>query len=159
MQQEIAHLFYIMDSKKTRFDKRRIITFTLFVIYIFCVFYITLLNREPTYRRRVLTPLWEYHKLLHEDGDYWFQQITCNIIMLVPFGVFTGYRFKKMTIIQGAVLGGAFSSFIEITQYFTRRGLLEFDDVLNNTLGAVIGFVFTKLIIAYREHKQASKYY
>ena len=79
--------------------------------------------------------------------------------MLVPFGVFTGYRFKKMTIIQGAVLGGAFSTFIEITQYFTRRGLLEFDDVLNNTLGAVIGFVFTKLIIAYREHKQASKYY
>ena len=104
MQQEIAHLFYIMDSKKTRFDKRRIIIFTLFVIYIFCVFYITLLNREPTYRRRVLTPLWEYHKLLHEDSHYWFQQITCNIIMLVPFGVFTGYRFKKMTIIQGAVL-------------------------------------------------------
>ena len=159
MQQEIAHLFYIMDSKKTHFDKRRIIIFTLFVIYIFCVFYITLLNREPTYRRRVLTPLWEYHKLLHEDGDYWFQQITCNIIMLVPFGVFTGYRVKKMTIIQGAVLGGAFSSLIEITQYFTRRGLLEFDDVLNNTFGAVSGFVFTKLIIAYREHKQACKYY
>ena len=146
-------------TRKTHFDKRRIIVLTLFIIYVFCVFYITLLNREPTYRRRVLTPLWEYHKLLHEESDYWWGQITCNIIMLVPFGVFTGYRFRKMTIIQGAVLGGAFSSFIEITQYFTRRGLLEFDDVLNNTLGAVIGFVFTKLILAYREYKRASKYY
>ena len=149
----------MIESNKIILDKRRIIMFILFVIYIFCVFYITLLNREPTYRRRVLTPLWEYHKLLHEEGDYWFQQITCNIIMLVPFGAFLGYTFKKMTIIQGAVLGGAFSSCIEITQYFTRRGLLEFDDVLNNTLGAVIGFVFTKLIIAYWEYKQASKYY
>ncbi len=138
-------------------QKNRLIIIA-FIIYIIAVLYITLLSREPTHRRRVLTPLWEYHKLLHEDSHYWFQQITCNILMLVPFGAYLGYIFKRMTIIQAVVLGGAFSIFIELTQYFTRRGLLEFDDVLNNTLGAVIGFVFIKLTFVYREHKRAAKY-
>ena len=139
--------------------KKHNILLVLVCIYIFCVLYITLFNREPTYRRRMLTPLWEYRKLLHEDGHYWFQQITCNIIMLIPFGAYLGYRFERMTIIQALVLSGAFSVFIEITQYFTRRGLLEFDDVFNNTFGAVLGFVFMKLILVYREYKRASKYY
>ena len=133
--------------------------FVFFLIYLFCIFYITLFNREPTYRRRVLTPLWEYRNLIYEQGDYWFQQITCNILMLVPFGAFIGCRFKNMTIIQAAFLGGAFSMFIEITQYFTGRGLLEFDDIFNNTFGAVLGFVFVKLIMVYNEYKRMSKYY
>ncbi len=143
-----------MSSKKLR-----VFIFILFLIYILCVLYITLFSREPTHRRRVLTPLWEYHKLLHEDSHYWFQQITCNILMLVPFGAFTGYIFRRINIIQATILGGAFSVFIELTQYFTRRGLLEFDDVLNNTLGAVIGFVFMKVILLYCEHKRGSKFY
>lgn len=33
-----------------------------------------------------------------------------------------------------------FSIFIEITQYFTGRGLMEFDDVFNNTVGSLVGF-------------------
>ena len=148
-----------MKFGKTEFEKRRILCLVLFLIYILCVLYITIFSRDPTHRRRVLTPLWEYRKLLHEDSHYWFQQITCNILMLVPFGAYLGYRFKRMTIIQATVLGGAFSVFIEVTQYFTRRGLLEFDDVFNNTFGAVLGFVFVKLIIAYMEYKKAAKYY
>lgn len=38
----------------------------------------------------------------------------------------------------------AFSVFIEATQYFTGRGLCEFDDVFHNTLGACIGFIIWK---------------
>lgn len=147
-----------MNFRNYNIIKCRRVMFVLFLIYIFCVFYITLFNREPTYRRRVLTPLWEYRNLIHEEGDYWFQQITCNILMLVPFGAFIGCRFNKMTIIQAAFLGSVFSSIIEITQYFTRRGLLEFDDVFNNTFGAVLGFVFVKLIMVYNEYKRRSKY-
>jgi glycopeptide antibiotics resistance protein len=37
-----------------------------------------------------------------------------------------------------------FSAAIEITQYFTGRGLCEFDDVFHNTLGACIGFIIWK---------------
>jgi glycopeptide antibiotics resistance protein len=79
--------------------------------------------------------------------------------MLVPFGVFIGYRFKRIGIIQTAILGGLFSSLIEITQYITRRGLLEFDDVLNNTFGAVIGVVFIKIIILIKEYKDEKRFY
>ena len=148
-----------MNIKDYNPPKNRRLVFILFLIYIICVFYITLFSREPTYRRRILTPLWEYRKMIHEEGDYWFQQIACNILMLVPFGAYFGFRFKKMTIIQATFLGGVFSSIIEITQYFTRRGLLEFDDVFNNTFGAVLGFVFVKLIMVYIEYKRRSKYY
>ena len=149
----------MLNRRIKRMEKQNLFTFVLFCIYIICVLYITLFNREPTYRRRVLTPLWEYHKLLHEESDYWFQQISCNILMLVPFGVFIGYIFKRIGIIQTAILGGLFSSFIEITQYFTRRGLLEFDDVLNNTFGAVIGVVLIKIIILIKEYKDEKRIY
>lgn len=76
---------------------------------------------------------------------YWSQQIGCNILMLMPMGFLLPclhQKFRKLGSIFLIAL--IFSAAIEITQYFTGRGLCEFDDVFNNTLGACIGFIMWK---------------
>lgn len=51
----------------------------------------------------------------------------------------------------------AFSAGIEITQYITGRGLCEFDDVFNNTLGAFVGFTSWRLKMRYNKNTRMSK--
>jgi glycopeptide antibiotics resistance protein len=126
----------------------------LLLIYLFCVLWLTLLDRTPTAQRMELTPLWEYYNLFRDsDPLFWFQQITCNILMLVPLGFLLPLLYEslrdpwKMT-----GIGCGFSVAIEIAQFVTARGLCEFDDVLNNTLGAFLGYwLYEKLSQRYSD--------
>lgn len=122
---------------------KTIISF-IFAAYFFAVLYITLIDRIVGEQRHMLdAPFWEYKNLLSGvDWEFYFWQIIGNLVMLIPFGAMLPFLFKKM---QSAVIvafaGCMFSAFIEITQFFTGRGLCEIDDVFNNTLGAVIGYL------------------
>ena len=62
-------------------------------------------------------------------------QIIANVIMFVPVGVLVGWiwRWRGLWIAAGLSVG------IEILQLVTARGLCEFDDVIHNMIGAVIG--------------------
>jgi hypothetical protein rflaF_18094 len=71
--------------------------------------------------------------------------------MFIPLGVLLPYlcgitKFKSVFL-----MSLAFSAGIEITQYITGRGLCEFDDVFNNTLGACVGFTFWRLKMRYNK--------
>ena len=48
---------------------------------------------------------------------------------------------KKVTLKQIMLISMLFSIGIEVTQFITGRGLMEFDDVFNNTVGAVVGYI------------------
>ena len=63
------------------------------------------------------------------------EQILTNVIMFVPIGVLAGLilRWKGLWVATGLSLG------IEILQLVTSKGLCEFDDVIHNMMGAVIG--------------------
>jgi glycopeptide antibiotics resistance protein len=118
---------------------------TILLIYLFFVIWITLLNRTSTYRRMMLVPFWEYRNLLFAtDHLYWFKQITCNILMLMPLGFLLAMQ--KISPKQIVMIGCGLSVCIELTQLVTARGLCEFDDVFNNTLGAWLGYVIYKKI-------------
>ena len=74
---------------------------------------------------------------------FYFKQITLNIILFIPFGYTLtavlkekGVHNLRTVLISGAVL----SVSVETLQYITSRGYTELDDVINNTLGAVIGW-------------------
>ena len=114
----------------------------MFLVYLFVVLWLTLIDRQWGERRAMLTPFWELRELLTTNRKlYWTQQIGCNILMLMPMGFLLPclhQKFRKLRIIFFAAL--AFSVFIEATQYFTGRGLCEFDDVFHNTLGACVGY-------------------
>ena len=116
----------------------------MFAGYIFAVLYITLINRIVGEQRHMLdAPFWEYKNLIAGvDWQFYFWQIIGNLAMLIPFGIMLPLLFKRMQSVVFVTFAGCmFSAFIEVTQFFTGRGLCEIDDVFNNTLGALIGYL------------------
>lgn len=112
----------------------------IFSGYIFAVLWVTLIYREFGEHRANLTPFWEFANVVR-NVERWFyiKQIIGNLIMLMPLGLMLPMM-KKVTWKQIFAVSCLFSVCIEITQFITGRGLMEFDDVFNNTAGAMIGY-------------------
>ena len=65
------------------------------------------------------------------------EQILWNILAFIPIGLIGGKVASWKIILIGAMV----SVSVEASQLFFRLGLFEFDDMIHNTLGTVIGFV------------------
>ena len=81
-----------------------------------------------------------------------FFQILFNIVMTVPLGLYLRYYFR-FTLRETILAGFCASLFFEVTQYTALYGYYpkpyrytEVDDLINNTLGAVIGYAVQPLI-------------
>ena len=79
-------------------------------------------------------------------------QIIANVIMFVPVGVLAGriWRWK------GLGFGVGLSCAVEMLQLITSRGLCEFDDVMHNAVGTVIGVgivVAGKVVMKYQKQE------
>lgn len=74
------------------------------------------------------------------DRSLWIGGIE-NIWLFLPFGSGLNRLFKKRAFKKTFLIGFMLSLTIETTQYMTGLGMAEFDDVFNNTLGSVIGYV------------------
>lgn len=119
----------------------------LLVIYLAIVFYITLFSREPGEKRIDMVPFRSYYLLIEENNSFYFTQILYNILMTVPFGFLLPFIYKKMrSVFVVGLMGFLFSLSIETVQYITRRGLFEFDDLFNNTVGTVAGYIIFYII-------------
>ena len=120
---------------------------TGFIIYIILVLTFTFIVRETLIWRysgkheAALIPFRQLIGLFKEPNHImWFWQIILNIILFIPFGFMFPIikpKLSKVTITYGFM----FSFAIEIMQYITGRGLADIDDLINNTLGAAIGYL------------------
>lgn len=119
-----------------------VICWLLMPIYLYFVIKLTLRGRGFKHRRINLWPFWEVRKLLETGAySYWIKQIFNNIIMLLPWGLMLSFMSEKLRCFKRIIMVGfGFSLCIETTQFFTRRGLFELDDLFHNTLGALIGY-------------------
>ena len=70
-----------------------------------------------------------------------------NILLFVPFGYLLPSLFPSKRWWQVILLGLVFSLTIELLQLITRLGYADVDDLINNTLGAAIGFLSYKLFL------------
>ncbi len=87
-------------------------------------------------------PFWTY-RMIMEGQTGFIMEALLNVLMLVPVGFLIGMLKRSFWTAAGA--GFLFSAFIEIMQLVTTRGLCETDDVLHNTLGAIVGYVIWKM--------------
>ena len=124
----------------TAAGKKRKFIIALFAIYILAVLWITLIDRKFGNRRAMLVPFWELANVIKGfRRNFFIGQILCNLVMLMPLG-FMLPIIKKVSLKQVFLISLCFSAGIELTQFITGRGLMEFDDVFNNTVGAVLGY-------------------
>ena len=102
---------------------------------IFFILWVTLFSREPMTARIVKGLFWEVRM------GYWWD-IALNILLFIPFGSLLGRKGWK-----AVLFGFLLSAFIECAQYLFLLGYCEADDVLNNTIGTVIGFYLYRLFL------------
>ena len=109
----------------------------LIALYIFFILWVTLFTREPRAARIVKGLFWEVRM------GYWWD-IVLNILLFIPLGFLLGDKGWK-----AVFLGFLLSVFIELIQYIAVLGYCEADDVLNNTIGTVVGFGIWNLLSAF----------
>lgn len=130
-----------MSRKSQKIDLKTLYK-TAFIIYLLAVAYITLFSRQPEERRFDMEPFRSYILLIRDKNYFYLNQIFFNILMTVPYGFLLPCINKKFRSLRLMTLAGfIFSCIIEMLQYITRRGLFEFDDLFNNTLGASAGYI------------------
>lgn len=106
------------------------------------ILWITLFSRFGSDVRAVYMPFWSYRKIARGDYSLLLEDFE-NILLFVPVGLFTCWILQRK--LPGAVAAGfAFSVLIEVVQWIFWLGSFEFDDLLHNTLGALVGAVFAR---------------
>lgn len=120
--------------------------------YLFLVFADTVLLRSTGEFRYELTPFWSWGEVLSKwpltpRGIMFLHQILLNILMFVPVGITLSQKIEWKSI----PLAFCISLIIELTQLLSRRGIFEFDDIIHNTTGAILGYGLLKLRKHYKQ--------
>ena len=134
----------------------------LFAIYIFCLFWVITL--KCNLRAGVL------------DARYYFESLTfaerlrvsfcrfastdlpdalVNIFVFIHMGIVFPLIREKKPVLTSAILGFSVSLLAELFQMLSCIGAFTYIDIINNTLGAVIGGLLHLLLIRFLNEKQA----
>lgn len=120
-------------------------SFILLIIYIEVLLQTAFFSREPGSRKGINLTLFETWGNTAIAHAY----VIENIIMFIPFGILSPMVFKRMKRMWFCVLVGfIFSCMIEISQLITGRGYCQLDDVVTNTVGALVGWMIWRGIEA-----------
>ena len=73
------------------------------------------------------------------------EDLLLNIILFIPLGFLLPYIWPKLNFWKTALIALVFSAAIEGMQYFAQLGCCDIDDVINNTIGACMGYGIFRL--------------
>lgn len=134
----------------TRFPKGQAVAVLLLLCYLGGLAAITFTNRMENdiqmYQLRPFLAFWEAWNSF--TLQVWLNPLL-NIAMFVPLGVFLPLAAKPFRRWYWMLAAGAGTSlFIEVTQYIFGRGQADVDDLICNTLGAVLGYCLCMLFVS-----------
>ena len=133
-------LIVVIDKRK---PLRKIHKYVLLIAYAVVIFFLTLLDRDSGETSAIyLTPFWTYSNL-NVSALRW--QIYLNVLLFVPFGFLVPFS-TKAGLLKTLGIAAALSAVIEMCQYVFSLGLCEIDDLIHNTIGGALGYVYWRLI-------------
>lgn len=118
----------------------------LLLIWLAVILWMTVWSRTPGEKAQetVLIPFYSYYVVLTGGEPELLRSNFMNVLLFYPVGLFAGVLPprgwsvpKKLLCV--AVLFGILSAGIEFVQHFCQIGRAETDDVIHNTLGALLG--------------------
>lgn len=109
----------------------------LFCVYIAVMLVITFLSRESGSRSGAMDlQLFSTWGINARNNAF----VIENILLFIPYGFLYRWNFRQTGNVWRCLLLGAITSFgIELMQLVTGRGYFQIDDILTNTLGALLG--------------------
>lgn len=130
-------------KKPGELSKFKLFISIIFVIYIVFVLSATVLNRRGGYENlgSYLLPFSSYKQAWNRFTIVEWRNFILNIMLFVPMGFLLPLLSSKLqTFWKTYVIGFGTAVLIESIQYVLKSGVVEFDDVFNNTLGTIIGY-------------------
>lgn len=114
------------------------------MIYVGFILLVTLFIREIGFGGKLAwTPFWSWKMVLLHHNLQLLWQILLNILLFVPLGILLALnrgRSARATVLTG--LGVSLS--IELCQLVFQLGLFEWDDILHNGAGCVLGMLVVR---------------
>jgi len=113
----------------------------LLIEYIFLIFCSTVFFRTTSELRKYdIHPFWSYQAIQEGKEDLLAENIM-NVVVFIPVGLMLGSLLRvKGSWLFTLLIGCGISIIIESLQFFFMRGFSEFDDVMHNTVGCLIGY-------------------
>lgn len=114
----------------------------VFLCVVAVILYVTLYSRKESVRDVILIP---FHSFIEaKEQPELYRSMLMNVFLFVPLGLSFPYilpdRWGVAAHMVFAVLaGGCLSAVVEAVQYRYGLGRCEVDDVIMNTLGALLG--------------------
>ena len=90
---------------------------------------------------------WSWKKA-YFGNKYFLSLVIENMLMLVPVGILMPLIVRKKNRVLITIFCGFLMSLaIESSQYIRKTGLFEIDDLIDNTIGVIIGCILTVQIL------------
>ena len=135
----IVVVYYI---RKEKLNKLQALAILAEVIFLGIVFGSTVFTRTGTTRQYELVPFWSWRDILRYHDRQLLKENLLNCILLFPAGallpVIANHEVKWSRALAFGVL---VSAVIETSQLITMRGLFEWDDMIHNGLGCMVGCI------------------
>lgn len=143
----VATIIFSILLKKDKMNLFQLIVGELLLIFIFIVLGSTVFTRVPDkVEAYKLMPFWSWNEVIKGDIEL-LEENLLNFLLLLPLGFLLPFVFyKKISWNKAFIMGLAFSFFIETSQLVLHRGLFEWDDMIHNSLGAMIGCIIANKI-------------
>lgn len=133
---------FFRSKVNTKYEKIwRIANFVLFFIWRFCVVYMTVLSRGSISKINLI-PFHLIIDVINGANKELLRVGWMNILLFVPGGLWLSYATKKQTAIKRIAqifLLISVSIIVEALQWYYALGTVETDDVICNSIGAIIG--------------------
>lgn len=122
-------------KNKTPFS---VVAITGFFMYIVVLLFITVLSREGGSSKGIDLKLFSTWGINTRNNAY----VIENILLFIPFGALCAWVIPAARRLWSCTLIGAIVSLgIEFLQLITGTGFFQIDDVLTNTVGAIVGYI------------------
>lgn len=118
------------------------------VIFLGIVFGSTVFTRTSTVRQYELMPLWSWRAIIryHDWGLLKEDLLNC-ILLLLAGALLPVITNRKVKWYQALLFGVLISAVIETSQLVFMRGLFEWDDMIHNGLGCMVGCLVVDRVI------------
>lgn len=125
-------------------NKTNKLTNVLFIIYLIALFWIIVFKFNVPFsyignmRSINLIP---FSECLILNGRLAYSEIIMNVVIFVPLGIYVGILFKGWITWKKLFFFFLISLICEILQFILGVGASDITDIINNTLGGIIGLM------------------
>ena len=142
----------LLICRRGKMRLRDCLALSILAFYLAFVFTLTIYARKVTPEAMMQPVLfWSYKYIASGDRGMFFE-VFWNVVLFMPYGFLASIISKSKAKWSVLLSGSMLSVAIELTQLLTHRGLFEYDDMVHNTLGTIIGialyYLAAKIILS-----------